>query len=109
MSNPPAVLFDAPGPKTRRNVRIGTIVALVAVAVLAVVVIIRFANRGQLDWELWGPLLDPRTEEFGLVWPRLLSGLVVTLQAAIVAMTAITRNRWGRTTKIGSVCTRRDN
>lgn len=88
MSNAPAVLFDAPGPRTRRNVRIGTIVTLVAVLGLAVVVLMRFADRGQLDWELWAPLIDPTSEEFGLVWPRLLSGLVVTLQAAIVAMTA---------------------
>jgi len=88
VSNAPAVLFDAPGPKTRRNVRIGTIVAVVAALGLAVAVILRFAERGQLDWELWSPLLDPTSDEFALVWPRLLSGLVVTIQVAVVAMTA---------------------
>lgn len=84
----PTVLFDAPGPRTRRRVLIGSVVAGVVVLALLVVVVLRLADEGQFAAELWAPLLDPRTEEFPQVWGLLGSGLWLTLRAAAVAMVA---------------------
>lgn len=83
-----AVLFDAPGPRTRRRVLMTTVVAgLLLLAGLALVVV-ALIDRGQFAAELWAPLLDPRTEEFGQVWALLGSGLWLTLRAAAVSMVA---------------------
>ena len=83
-----SVLFDAPGPRTRRRTAIATVVALALLAAGVVAVLLRFAERGQFDAELWAPLVDPGSEEFPLVWERIGSGLSVTLRAAAAAMVA---------------------
>jgi glutamate transport system permease protein len=69
-------------------VLVGTVgvAALLLAAIVAVV--LRLAERGQLDAELWAPLLDPRTEEFPVVWERIGSGLLLTLRAAAAATVA---------------------
>lgn len=86
MSQQDAVLYDAQGPRSRRRTAIGTVVAgLVLVAVL-VVVVLRLADRGQFDMELWGPLINPANEDFPLVWELLGEGIVNTIKAAVVAM-----------------------
>ena len=63
-----SVLFDEPGPRTRRRTAVATAVALALLAAAVVAVLLRFADRGQFDAELWAPLVDPSTEEFPLVW-----------------------------------------
>ncbi|GAA4989743.1 amino acid ABC transporter permease [Kineococcus glutinatus] len=83
-----AVLFDAPGPRARRKILVGSVLAAAAVLAVLVLVVLRLADRGQFEAELWAPLVDPRTEEFPLVWERLGGGLLVTLQAAAVAVVA---------------------
>lgn len=84
----PAVLFDAPGPRTRRRVMVGTVVAALVLLAVVVLVVVRLVDRGQFAAELWAPLLDPRTEEFPQVWALIGSGLFLTLRAAAVAMVA---------------------
>lgn len=67
------------------------VASVVAAAVLLAVVVaavLRLAERGQFSAELWGPLLDPGTEEFPIVWGRLGAGLALTLRAAAAAMVA---------------------
>ena len=84
----PAVLFDAPGPRTRRRVMIGTVVAGVVILAVLALVVLRLLDRGQFSADLWAPLLDPRTEEFPQVWALIGSGLSLTLRAAAVAVVA---------------------
>lgn len=81
-----SVLYDAQGPRARRLTLIGTVIAAVAVLAVLVVVVLRLAARGQFDWELWGPLLDPGNEAFDSVWRLFGEGLLYTLQAAAIAM-----------------------
>lgn len=75
-----ALVGDELGPRGRRRVLIGSVVAAVAVVALVVVALRRFAARGQLDAELWSILADPGVVRF------LLGGLVNTLKAAAGGM-----------------------
>lgn len=82
------VLFDAPGPRARRRVRIWSIVAGVAIAGLVVLAAIRLNQRGIFDAERW----DIFTEDTA-TWEALLRrGLGATLRAAalaaVIALTA---------------------
>ncbi|WP_432484734.1 amino acid ABC transporter permease [Kineococcus esterisolvens] len=86
MSQPTAVLFDAPGPKARRRTLIGSVVAGLVLLALLVAAALRLAERGQFDAELWNPLINPSDEQFPLVWARIAEGLVVTLRAAFFAV-----------------------
>lgn len=81
-----AVLYDAPGPRAKRRVAIGTGVALVLIAVLVGVVILRLVDREQFTMAKWGPLINPADESFSLVWNVIFEGLVNTLKAAALAM-----------------------
>ena len=83
----PTVLYDAPGPRARRRSWIGSIIATVVILALLGVVISRLADQGQFSAALWGPLLDPGTEEFPLVWNLIGEGLAATLRAAALAIT----------------------
>jgi len=96
-------------------VLLASVVAGVALLGVLVAVVLRLAERGQLDAELWGPLVDPRTEEFPIVWRRLGEGLRVTLTAAALAMVAsvvigmvvaavrLSLGRYGRLPLVGAV------
>lgn len=81
-----SVLFDAPGPRGRRRVLIGSVVAGVALAGLAAVVVGRLAANDQFEGAKWGPLLNPSDENFGPLWRSLWGGLRATLAAAVWAM-----------------------
>ncbi len=81
-----SVLYDAPGPRSRRNTMIGSVVAGLLVLAVVVVVVVRLAEQDQFSAERWGSLVDPTTKEFPLVWTRLFIGLQATLAAAILAV-----------------------
>lgn len=83
MSN---VLYDEPGPRARRRSIIGTVLAVVAFAVVLYLAYGRLDERGQFDSELWYPLINPNDPQFSLVWQRLGEGLVATLTAAALAI-----------------------
>ena len=75
------VLFDAPGPRARRNILIGNIVGvLVGLGILAWI-ISTLAEKGQLEASMWTPFLESRTWEFFI-----LPGLVNTLKVSAVAI-----------------------
>lgn len=75
------VLFDAPGPRARRRVRIWSVVAGVAIAALLVLAAIRLNQRGIFDADRW----DIFTEDTA-TWEALLRrGLLATLRAAALA------------------------
>ncbi|TFV61958.1 amino acid ABC transporter permease [Geodermatophilus sp. DF01-2] len=104
-----SVLYDAQGPRAQRRTRIGTVVALLVLAVLAFVVVRRLVEQGEFTMEKWGPLINPGNEAFDAVWRLLLEGVVNTLKAAAIAMTlsivlgtliAVARLSLGRTGRI---------
>ena len=74
------VIADALGPRGRRRVLIGSVVAAVAIATIVGIGVNRLADNGQLEAERWEPLTE------WLVLKFLLLGLVNTLKAAGVAM-----------------------
>ncbi len=72
-------LYEEPGPKTRRRIRIGTGVAAIAVAALLGLVVYQFWATGQLDPRYWVFFTWPST------WSFLLAGLEGTLKVSITA------------------------
>lgn len=83
MSN---VLYDEPGPKARRRAMIGTVVGALLLLGLTAVAVGRLAERGQFEFELWSPLVNPNDDNFVLVWRLLGRGLLATLIAAGLAI-----------------------
>lgn len=72
-------LYEEPGPKTRRRIRIGTGVAAIAVAALLGFVVYQFWATGQLDSRYGVFFTWPST------WSFLLAGLEGTLKVSITA------------------------
>jgi glutamate transport system permease protein len=82
-----SVLYDLPGPRTRRNILIGSIVfAILAILGLYQFVYVPLEENGQFSEELWGPLIDPSNENFNQVWQRIGEGFQNTLIAAAMAI-----------------------
>jgi glutamate transport system permease protein len=103
-----AVLYDRPGPRTRRRILVGSIVTSVALAVLIVLVMLRLAAQGQLTGEKWGPIINPANPFFVALWTNLGLALLRNAEAAVLAMvfslllgtmlavTRISLPRWAR-------------
>lgn len=81
-----SVLFDAPGPRARRNTLIGTAIALVLIIGVVVLALIQLGANGQLDGAKWGPLFNPANPYFVAVWSALGAGLALTLAAAALTL-----------------------
>ncbi|MDT9593652.1 amino acid ABC transporter permease [Nocardioides zeae] len=75
-----SVLFDAPGPKARMRHRILTGVAALLLLGVAALVVMRMADRGQLEYALWEPFVTTSYVQF------ILEGLVSTLQMAALSI-----------------------
>jgi glutamate transport system permease protein len=73
------LLFDAPGPRARRRIRVATALSVLAGVLLAVLAVRQFDANGQLAAERWDPFFD------WPVWRYLLRGLRATAVAAGVA------------------------
>lgn len=72
-------LYEAPGPKMRTKIRIGTAISLVAVAALVVLVLQRFYVTGQLSVHYWYFFTHLTT------WKFLLAGFEGTVKVALTA------------------------
>ncbi|MGH3392908.1 MAG: amino acid ABC transporter permease [Actinomadura sp.] len=74
------LLFDEPGPRTRRRIRLATVLAVLAGAALVALALRQFADNGQLAAERWRP--------YGTwpMWRYLLDGLRATVLAAVVSI-----------------------
>jgi glutamate transport system permease protein len=72
-------LYEAPGPKTRKCIRIATVISLAVLAALIVVVIRQFALTGQLDSKYWSFFLRWTT------WKFLGKGIAGTLEVAVAS------------------------
>lgn len=102
------ILFDTPGPRTRRRILLGSVIAGVALAAVAVLVVLRLQAQGQLTEEKWGPILNPANADFAALWTGMGTALLRNVQAAVLAMSlslvlgtllAVTRislPRWAR-------------
>jgi glutamate transport system permease protein len=102
------VLYDRPGPRTRRHILAGSITVGLALAVLAVLVLLRLAAQGQLTEEKWGPIVNPANRSFVALWTNLGLAVLHNAEAAILAMafslvlgtvlavSRISLPRWGR-------------
>jgi glutamate transport system permease protein len=86
MSAPDTVLYDAPGPRARRRAIIGSLVATLLLLGLVAIAVGRLADRGQFDYELWAPLIDPSHDSFDRVWELLGGGFRATITAAAAAI-----------------------
>ncbi len=78
------VLYDAPGPKAKRNATIGSVVVGLALLAVLYVVYARLDEKGQFASELWAPLFSPSDEAFQDVWKLIWEGLRNTLAGAVV-------------------------
>lgn len=74
-------LYDEPGPKTRRSIRIWSVITVLALLGVIAAGLLQFGSKGQLDADKWTPFLS------WPIWQYLLVGLWGTVQAgAIVAV-----------------------
>lgn len=106
MSN--AVLYDNPGPRTRRRVMIGSVVAGVLLLGVLALILVRLGEEGQFSGERWGPLVNLYYPKFAALWTGLGVALWNNIVAAVLAMalsltigtalalTRITSARWYR-------------
>lgn len=82
-------LYDRPGPRTRRNTLIVSVLAGLAIVVaLYFFVYVPLEEHGQFTDRKWGPLIDPGNRFFPVLWPRLWTGVLATLSAAGLAIVA---------------------
>lgn len=72
-------LYEAPGPKTKRKIIVGTAVSAVAVAIILLAILGRFYATGQLDARYWTFFLEWST------WRFLLQGFAGTVRVALTA------------------------
>ena len=67
-----SVLFDAPGPKGRRTIRIVNWIAGILFAVVLVLILMRLHNppdgENQLSWELWKPAIEREAWPWWVPW-----------------------------------------
>ena len=84
MSTP--VLYDNPGPRMQRRVRIGSIVAGVLLLGVLALVLVRLGQAGQLSGEKWGPIVNPYHPQIAALWTGLSGALLNNFIAAVVAM-----------------------
>lgn len=81
-----SVLYDAPGPRTRRLVLTGSVLAGILLLGVAALVLVRLGQQGQLSEDKWGPLLNPANPLFLAAWTGLLDALANNILAAALAM-----------------------
>lgn len=74
-----SVLYEPPGPRTQRIMRIATVLSIAVVVPLGAVVVYRFYITGQLQPRLWNFFLLPST------WRFLGQGFLGTLSIAVCA------------------------
>jgi glutamate transport system permease protein len=72
-------LFDEPGPKAKRRIRVATVLGTLAAVALVVLAVRQFGANGQLDADRWQPYAT------WPMWRYLLTGLWSTLLAAVVS------------------------
>jgi glutamate transport system permease protein len=72
-------LYEAPGPKTKRMIRLGTVISLLLLVALLVVIVNQFSKNGQLDKKYWEFFTKVTT------WRFLGQGILGTIEVAVTA------------------------
>jgi glutamate transport system permease protein len=80
-----SVLFDAPGPRTRRRILVGNVIGAVVVLAGLVFVIYQLHAHGQLAGELWAPMVEARTWLYYFL-PGLQNTLVAAAYSIVLAL-----------------------
>ncbi|MGK5674753.1 amino acid ABC transporter permease [Micromonospora sp. URMC 106] len=93
------ILFDEPGPRAKRRIRIATVLGTLAVVGGLVWAVHRFASYGELAADRWQPFTT------WPIWRYLLDGLWATLRAA--AATAVLSAALGLLLALGRLSARR--
>jgi glutamate transport system permease protein len=83
---PDRVLFDVPGPRGRRVVRIVSSISLLIIAGAIALVVHQFGAHGQLTADRWRPFLQDSYVRF--LWHGLLGTLQATATSAVFAFPA---------------------
>ncbi len=84
-----SVLYDEPGPRTRRRAVIGSVVGALMLLGAVVAAVAYAADRGVFDADRWDVLYaPPKGQTAADVWTFLLNGLAATLRTAAVAAPA---------------------
>jgi glutamate transport system permease protein len=96
---PTVSLYDEPGPRTRRAIRLWSFVVVLVLAGLVAAGLVQFGSRGQLDADRWTPFLS------WPIWQYLLVGLWGTIQAA--ALVAVLGGVLGLLLALGRLSPRR--
>ncbi|MBO4207649.1 amino acid ABC transporter permease [Micromonospora echinofusca] len=99
MNQTQQILFDEPGPRARRRIRIATVIGAVALVGALVAAVQQFASHGELAWSRWEPFTT------WPIWRYLLNGLWATLKAA--AATAVLSGVFGLLLALGRLSTNR--
>ncbi|MGY1753652.1 amino acid ABC transporter permease [Blastococcus sp. SYSU D01042] len=102
MSTP--VLFDVPGPRARRRIRIGTAIGVLAILGILAFVLVRLNANGQLEGQRWAILFDANSGVPQRLWEALLRTLQVaavgmvfaTLFGLLLAVGRLSDHRWVR-------------
>lgn len=71
-------IYDEPGPRGRRNIRIGSAISVAAILGVITLGLWQFGSHGQLDAARWEPFTQ------WAIWQYLLVGLLGTLEAAAI-------------------------
>lgn len=72
-------LYEAPGPRTRRRIVVGTVITSAAIVAIVAWVVARLYEMGQFDSRYWYFFVQPST------WRFLLMGLAGTAEVALCA------------------------
>jgi glutamate transport system permease protein len=73
-------LYDAPGPKARRRILVGSLISAVLVALVIVAIVQRLSDAGQFRSIFWEPFTTAPVQR--ILW----RGLLATLRASAVAL-----------------------
>lgn len=93
------ILYEAPGPKTRRYITVATVISLIALAALLVVIVRQFYITGQLSAKYWSIFTRYTTWRFlgrglaGTVKVALMSSVVTFAAGLLLMLGRISRSR----------------
>lgn len=93
------LLFDEPGPRGRRRIKIATVIGALVVVAAVVLAVRQFADHGELAADRWRPFSQ------WPIWRYLLTGLWATIRAA--AATAALGGAFGLLLALGRLSRRR--
>ncbi|MCH5261349.1 MAG: amino acid ABC transporter permease [Lachnospiraceae bacterium] len=93
------ILYEAPGPKTRRYIAVATVISLIALTALLVVIVRQFYITGQLSAKYWSIFTRYTTWRFlgrglaGTVKVALMSSVVTFAAGLLLMLGRISRSR----------------